>query len=91
MQDTQEKELTFVIPTHRLREVGTTIEEYDEHFWRNGHSVRLIAFDDLSPVNPHKYYPLLKQTATHQPVYYVGPAEKEQFLALPEQPARRMS
>jgi len=26
MQDTQDKELSFVIPTHRLREVGETID-----------------------------------------------------------------
>lgn len=32
----------FVIPTHRLRDVGTTIHEYDEHFWRNGHSLQMI-------------------------------------------------
>jgi hypothetical protein len=81
MQDTQARELSFVIPTHRLREVGATIEEYDEHLWRNGHSVRLAVFDDSSPVNQQKYYPLLEQTRTHQPIYYVGPAEKEQFLA----------
>ena len=81
MQDTQARELSFVIPTHRLREVGATIEEYDEHLWRNGHSVRLAVFDDSSYVNRQKYYPLLEQTRTHQPIYYVGPAEKEQFLA----------
>jgi hypothetical protein len=81
MQDTQDKELSFVIPTHRLREVGDTIEAYDEHFWRNGHSVRLIVFDDSTPVNQQKYYPLLEQTSTHQPIWYVGPSEKEQFLA----------
>jgi hypothetical protein len=38
-------------------------------------------FDDSSPVNQQKYYPPLEQTRTHQPIYYVGPAEKEQFLA----------
>ena len=81
MHDAQDKELSFVIPTHRLREVDATLEAYDEHFWRNGHSVRLRVFDDSSPVNQHKYYPLLEQTRTHQPVYYVGPKEKEQFLA----------
>jgi hypothetical protein len=81
MQDTQARELSFVIPTHRLREVGATIEDYDEHLWRNGHSVRLAVFDDSSPVNQQKYYPPLEQTRTHQPIYYVGPAEKEQFLA----------
>jgi hypothetical protein len=81
MHDTQDKELSFVIPTHRLREVGATLQEYDEHFWRNGHSVRMRIFDDSSPVNQQKYYPLLEQTSTHQPVYYVGPKEKEQFLA----------
>ena len=41
----QAKELYFVIPTYRLREVGATVEQYDEHFWRNGHSVRMIVID----------------------------------------------
>ena len=81
MHDTQARELSFVIPTHRLREVGKTLQEYDEHFWRNGHSVRIRIFDDSSPVNQQKYYPLLEQTCTYQPVYYVGPKEKERFLA----------
>jgi hypothetical protein len=81
MHDTQDHQLSFVVPTYRLREVGAALEEYDEHFWRNGHSVRLMVFDDSSPVNQQKYFPLLEQTSTHQPVYYVGPREKEQFLA----------
>ena len=55
-------DLFFVIPTYRLRDVGETVEHYDEHFWRNGHSVRMIVFDDSSPVNQEKYYPLLEQT-----------------------------
>ena len=77
----QERELFFVIPTYRLRDVGETVEHYDEHFWRNGHSVRMIVFDDSSPANQEKYYPLLEQTKTHNDLYYVGPREKEQFLA----------
>ena len=76
-----EHDLFFVIPTYRLREVGETVEHYDEHFWRNGHSVRMIVFDDSSPANQEKYYPLLAQTKTHADLYYVGPREKEQFLA----------
>src|SRR6267378_3685295 len=75
------KELSFVIPTYRLRDVGETVEQYDEHFWRNGHSVRMIVFDDSSPANQAKYYPLLEQTRTHNDLYYVGPAEKERFIA----------
>jgi hypothetical protein len=74
-------DLFFVVPTYRLRDVGETIEHYDEHFWRNGHSVRMIVFDDSSPVNQDKYYPLLEQTKTHNNLYYVGPRQKEQFLA----------
>jgi hypothetical protein len=74
------KDLFFVIPTYRLREVGETVEHYDEHFWRNGHAVRMIVFDDSSPANQEKYYPLLEQTRTHNEFYYVGPREKEQFL-----------
>ena len=77
----QDKELFFVIPTHRLRDVGETVEQYDEHFWRNGHSVQIIVFDDSTPANQEKYYPLLEQTKTHQELLYVGPSEKEQFLA----------
>jgi hypothetical protein len=33
------KDLFFVIPTYRLREVGETVQAYDEHFRRNGHTV----------------------------------------------------
>src|SRR5258707_2842381 len=77
----QEKEPYFVIPTYRLRDVGETVEQYDEHFWRNGHSVRMIVFDDSSPANQAKYYPLLEQTHTHNDLYYVGPAEEGRFIA----------
>jgi hypothetical protein len=78
--DMQEKDLSFVIPTYRLREVGETVEQYDDHFWRNGHSVPIVVFDDSSPANQQKYYSLLERTVTHNPVYYVGPREKEQFI-----------
>jgi hypothetical protein len=77
----QEIDLFFVIPTYRLREVGETVEQYDEHFWCNGYSVRMIVFDDSSPANHQKYYSLLEQTRTHNDLFYVGPKEKEQFLA----------
>ena len=77
-----ESDLFFVIPTYRLRDVGETVEQYDEHFWRNGHSpYASIVFDDSSPATQEKYYPLLEQTRTHNELYYVGPREKEQFLA----------
>lgn len=55
----------FVIPTYRLRDVGETVEEYDEHFWRNGHSPKIIVFDDSTPVNQGKYHTLLERTTTH--------------------------
>jgi hypothetical protein len=73
-------DLYFVIPTYRLRDVGETVKDFDEHFWRNGHSPTLIVCDDSSPVAQEKYYPLLEQTSTHNELYYVGPREKEQFL-----------
>lgn len=76
-----ERELFFVIPTYRLRDVGETVEHYDDHFWRNGHSVRMIVFDDSSPSGQEKYYSLLEKTRTHNELYYVGPREKEQFLS----------
>jgi hypothetical protein len=40
-----------------------------------------LFFDDSSPANQEKYYPLLEQTCTHNSLYYVGPREKEQFLS----------
>ena len=73
-------ELSFVIPTYRLRDVGKTVEEYDQHFWQHGHSVRLMVFDDSAPAAQEKYYPFLGNTRTHQSVYYVGPREKDQLL-----------
>lgn len=78
MQD--EDDLCFVIPTNRLRDVGETVEQYDEHFWRNGHSPQIVLFDDSTPANQEKYFPLLEKTKTHQDLFYVGPREKEQFL-----------
>jgi hypothetical protein len=75
------RELVFVIPTYRLRDVGETVEQYDQHFWRNGHTVRIVVFDDSSPANQAKYFQLLEQTRTHNELFYVGPHEKERFLS----------
>jgi hypothetical protein len=68
----QARDLLFVIPTYRLREVGETVQAYDEHFWRNGHTVRMLVFDDSSPANHEKYYWMLEQTTTHNELYYTG-------------------
>jgi hypothetical protein len=73
--------VSFVIPTYRLRDVNETVECYDQHFWRNGHSVRIVVFDDSIPANQEKYFHLLERTRTHNELYYVGPQEKDQFLA----------
>ena len=73
-------DLSFVIPTYRLRDVGDTVEQYDDHFWRNGHAVPILVFDDSSVSNQEKYYSLLEQTRTHNDVYYIGPSQKQQFL-----------
>ena len=77
----QENDLFFVIPTYRLRDVGETIEHYDEHFWRNGHSVRMIVFDDSSPANQEKYYPLLEQTKTHNDLFTSARARRSSSSA----------
>ena len=76
----EEAPVIFTIPTYRLRDVSETIEKYDEHFWRNGHTVKMIVFDDSSLANHEKYFALLEQTKTVNDIYYVGPREKEQFL-----------
>lgn len=73
--------LIFVIPTYRLRDVAETIEKYDQHFWSNGHSVKMMVFDDSSLANHEKYYSLLEQTKTVNDLYYIGPREKEQFIS----------
>jgi hypothetical protein len=74
-------ENVFVVPTYRLRDVGATIEAYDEHFWSNGHSVKMMVFDDSSLANHEKYFGRLENTKTVNDLYYVGPREKEQFLS----------
>jgi hypothetical protein len=74
-------ETVFVVPTYRLRDVAETIEAYDEHFWSNGHSVKMMVFDDSSLANHEKYFSRLEQTKTVNDLYYVGPHEKEQFLS----------
>jgi hypothetical protein len=73
---------TFVIPTYRLRDVGETLERYDDNFWRNGHATRLVVFDDSSLATHDKYYPLLERTRTHNDLYYVGPREKAEFVRM---------
>jgi len=70
----------FAIPTYRLRDVAATIEEYDANFWSNGHSVKMVVFDDSSLANHEKYYSKLEETRTVNDLSYVGPQEKEQFL-----------
>ena len=70
----------FAIPTYRLRDVAEAIEAYDANFWRNGHSVKLMVFDDSSVANHEKYFPLLEGTRTANELYYVGPREKEEFI-----------
>jgi len=75
-------ETIFSIPTYRLRDVPETIERYDENFWRNGHEVALFVFDDSSLANHDKYYSQLGKTRTANPLYYVGPREKERFIQI---------
>jgi hypothetical protein len=76
-----QRDTFFVIPTYRLRDVPETVEQYDRHFWRNGHALPIIVFDDSTPPTQEKYYPLLERTRTHSELFYVGPKEKERFLA----------
>ena len=74
-------DLYFVIPTHRLRDFGQTVQEYDHHFRRNGHSPAMIIVDDSTPTNVEKYFEQLQQVKTHSDLFYVGPQQKEQLLS----------
>lgn len=76
-----EKDLQFVIPTYRLRDVGVTVEAYDDNFRRSGQTAPIIVFDDSSLANHDKYFGALERVKTHNDLFYVGPAEKEQFVA----------
>ena len=73
-------ETFFVVPTHRLRDVSETIHEFDEHFWRNGHSPKMIVFDDSTPSNVDKYFSQLEGLKTRSELFYVGPRQKEEFI-----------
>jgi len=75
-----EPESYFAVPTHRLRDVDQTVREYDEHFWRNGHSPKIIVFDDSTPSNVEKYFSHLSGIKTCSDLFYVGPQQKEEFL-----------
>jgi hypothetical protein len=75
-------QLTFVIPTIRLRDVGYTIQAYDENFWKSGHAANIIIFDDSSLSLSQKYFHVLEETPTYNDVFYVGPKEKEEFLSI---------
>jgi hypothetical protein len=76
-----DSDLHFVIPTYRLRDVTETVQAYDDNFWRNGQTAPIIVFDDSSVANHEKYYAQLENTKTHNELFYVGPAEKEQFVS----------
>jgi hypothetical protein len=75
-----EDQLQFVIPTYRLRDVGETVEAYDDNFRHSGHTAPIIVFDDSSIAAHEKYFGRLEQTKTHNELFYVGPREKEQFI-----------
>jgi len=46
------RELTFAIPTYRLRETsGRRSKSTTNISGRNGHTVRIVVFDDSIPVN----------------------------------------
>jgi glycosyltransferase involved in cell wall biosynthesis len=40
-----------------------------------------MVFDDSSPANQEKYFPLVEQTRTHNAVFYVGPHEPEPTMS----------
>ena len=58
-----ERDLHFVIPTYRLRDVGATVEAYDENFARSGQTAPIIVFDDSSVANHDKYFGALEATS----------------------------
>jgi hypothetical protein len=81
-------DLTFAIPTYRLRDVGETVSAYDHHFHRNGHTLPIIVFDDSSPAAHEKYFGALQRLSTRNMLNYVGPCEKEQFVSFLSQRLR---
>ncbi len=66
----------FCDSTYRLRDVPETIETYDEHFWSNGHSTKIMVFDDSSYANTRSIMRCSSRRTVNE-LYYVGPREKE--------------
>ncbi len=73
-------ETVFTIPTYRLRDVPETVEAYDSNFRRNGHSTKMMVFDDSSLSSHEKYFEALSRSKTSNELVYVGPREKEEFI-----------
>jgi hypothetical protein len=71
-----------------LRDVGATVEQYDQHFWRNGHSVRIMVFDDSSTANQEKYYPLLADPDPQSCLLY-RPSRKGEVPLVPQRAIAR--
>lgn len=76
-----EKPLQFVIPTHRLRDVGEAVEAYDDNFRRCGQTAPIHVFDDSPQASHDKYFAQLERAKTHNDLFYTGPAEKEEFIS----------
>jgi hypothetical protein len=81
----------FAIPTCRLRDVGDTVDAYDRHFAKHGHSLRLFVFDDSGPLLHEKYVGRLAARKTKNELFYVGPAEKAALREELEQKLRDTS
>ena len=60
---------------------GTTLGERNRTGLKFTATTEYGVLVDSSPDNQAKYYPLFERTSTHNDLYYVGPREKEQFLA----------
>ncbi len=79
----------FAVPTYRLRDVAETVETYDEHFWSNGHSVKMMVFDDSSLANHQKVLFAARANENGQRPLLRGPTRKGAIHRLPQSQTAR--
>jgi len=77
-------QITFVIPTYRLKEVCETVKAYDADaaFASFGEKTPIMVFDDSTFSQHGEHFHLLKKTETACPLLYVGPEEKTRFVEM---------
>ena len=63
--------LKFVMPTYGMRDVADCVDAYEQHFWQNGHDVRIVVCDRRHGGKSRQVLRADRTQSDIQPVYYV--------------------